>query len=139
MFNYFKTTTIFTMIFAFLLYNEVKNNKKEERKMSEKTKKESNSLKQELIDCVKELKIEGLSEKKIKDILAAIKKKFVDKIRKREDFNIVGVAGVRIKKLKARQGMIIFGNDNEKINLPERYAVRVKISEVLKEIVRGKR
>ena len=107
--------------------------------MSERIKKGSNSLKQELINCIKELKIECLSEKKIKDILAAIKKKFVDKIRKREDFNIVGVAGVRIKRLKARQGMIIFGNDEKKINLPERYVVRVKISEVLKEIVRGKR
>lgn len=99
----------------------------------------TNSLKQELINCVKALKIEGLSEKKIKDILSAIKKKFVDKIRRREDFNIVGVAGVRVRMLKARQGMIIFGNNNEKINLPARYVVRVKISEVLKDIVRGKR
>ena len=92
------------------------------------------SFKEEAITAVKKLNIEGLSEKKIKEILSAVKRLITHKISKCEEFNIVGIASIRIGTLKERKKMNIFGRKT--INLPKRNVVRIKVSEVLKKAVR---
>lgn len=90
------------------------------------------TITKDVIANIKKLKIAQLREKDIKEILKTVKETAIKKIKNGESFNVIGVAGVRVRKEKAST-MNAFGKT---IKLPERYIVRVKISEALKKSLR---